>query len=136
MSLGFFEFFALFLRRDRVIICLRRFLLKWGFWFSRKILFSWEHVQLKCNQNYFQRLHGLFNLNWLLSTCLKLRYINFLGSNFSNFVLRKVYIICWWPLKPVPKEFLSINENFEFVISKSMNEPLSPLKHVLCFSIL
>ena len=37
MSLGFFDLFALFLRRDLVIICLRRFLLKWLFWFSRKI---------------------------------------------------------------------------------------------------
>ena len=31
MSLGFFDLFALFLRRDLVIICLRRCLLKWGF---------------------------------------------------------------------------------------------------------
>ena len=37
MSPGFFDLFALFLRRDLVIICLWRFLLKWGFWFSRKI---------------------------------------------------------------------------------------------------
>ena len=29
MSLGFFNLFALFLRRDLVIFCLRRFLLKW-----------------------------------------------------------------------------------------------------------
>ena len=31
MSLGFFDLFALLLRRDPVIICLRRFLLKWVF---------------------------------------------------------------------------------------------------------
>ena len=37
MSLGFFELFALCSRRDPVIICLRRFLSKWGFWFHRKI---------------------------------------------------------------------------------------------------
>ena len=30
----------------------------------------------------------------------------------------------------------NINENFEFVISKSMHEPPSPLKHVFCFIIL
>ena len=37
MSLGFFDLFALFLRRDLVIICLRSLLLKWGFRFPRKI---------------------------------------------------------------------------------------------------
>ena len=37
MSLGFFDLFALFLRRDLVIICLRRFLLKWLFWFSQLV---------------------------------------------------------------------------------------------------
>ena len=31
MSLGFFDLFALFLRRDLVIICLQSFLLKWLF---------------------------------------------------------------------------------------------------------
>ena len=33
-------------------------------------------------------------------------------------------------------EFVVINENFKFVISKSMYEPLSPLKHLFCFIIL
>ena len=37
MSLAFFDLFALFLRHDLVIICLRRFLLKWCFRFHRKI---------------------------------------------------------------------------------------------------
>ena len=31
MSLGFYDLFALFLRRDLIMICFRRFLLKWGF---------------------------------------------------------------------------------------------------------
>ena len=39
-------------------------------------------------------------------------------------------------LKPVSKEFVFINENFEFVVSKSMYEPPSPLKHVFSFIIL
>ena len=38
MSLGFFDLFALLLRRDLIIICFRRFLLKWGFWFPSKIV--------------------------------------------------------------------------------------------------
>ena len=136
MQLGLFDLFALFLRCDLVIICLRRFLLKLGFFDSLVIfLFSWKHVYLKCKQNYFQRLHGFSNLNWSLSSCLKLWYISCFGSNFSNFVFRKVHIISRWSLKPVSKEFVFINENFEFIITKSMHEPPSPLKHVFCFII-
>ena len=117
MQLGLFDLFALFLRCDLVIICLRRFLLKLGFFDSLVIfLFSWKHVYLKCKQNYFQRLHGFSNLNWSLSSCLKLWYISCFCSNFSNFVFRKVHIISWWSLKPVSKEFVFINENFEFII--------------------
>ena len=115
---------------------LAKVLIKMVFFYSRiKFLFSWEHVYLKCKQNYFQRLHGFSNLNWSLSSCLKLWYINFFDSNFSNFVFRNVYIIWWWSLQPVSKEFVFINENFEFIISKSMDEPPSPLKHVFCFII-
>ena len=36
MSLRFSDLFALFLRHDLIIICFRRFLLEWGFWFRRK----------------------------------------------------------------------------------------------------
>ena len=39
-------------------------------------------------------------------------------------------------MKSVSKEFVFINENFEFVISKSMHKPPSPLKHVFCFILL
>ena len=132
MSLGIFDLFNLFLRRYLIIICFRRFLLKCGFWFSCKNkLFSKSAWVVLADI-----LLKLSNLNWSLSYCLKLRYIDFFGSNFSNFVLRIVYIIWWWSLKPVSKEFVFINENFEFVISKSMHEPPSPLKHVFCFIIL
>ena len=75
------------------------------------------------------------NLNWSLSYCLKVWYIDFFGLKFSNFVLRIVYVIWWWSLNPVSKEFAFINKNFEFVISKSMDEPPSPLKHVFFFTI-
>ena len=40
ISLGLFDLFELFLRRDLIIICSRRLLLKWGFWFSRQIFYS------------------------------------------------------------------------------------------------
>ena len=33
LSLGYFDLFVLFLRHDIIIICFRRFLLKWAFWF-------------------------------------------------------------------------------------------------------
>ena len=33
------------------------------------------------------------NLNWSLLNCLKLRYINLFGLNFSNFVLKIVYMM-------------------------------------------
>ena len=36
MSLEFSDLFALFSRYDLIIICFRRLLLKWGFWFPRK----------------------------------------------------------------------------------------------------
>ena len=39
-------------------------------------------------------------------------------------------------LKPVSKEFVSKNENFDFVISKFMYKPSSPLEHLFCFIIL
>ena len=58
MSLGLFDLFNLIWRSDLIIICSRRFLLKWVFWFSQIFLFSWEHVYVKLKQNYFQRLHG------------------------------------------------------------------------------
>ena len=83
MSLGFFDLFALFLRRDLVIICLQRFLLKWCFDSLVKFLFFYEHVYLKLKQNYFKVCigshgrHTITNLNWPLSSCFKLRYINF-----------------------------------------------------------
>ena len=122
---------------------LAKVLIKMGFFDSLvKFVSSWEHVYLKCKQNYFQRLLGFSNLNWSLSSCLKLWYINFFGSNFSNFVFRIcifglfIYVMWWWSLKPVSREFVFINENFEFIISKFMYEPLSLLKHVFCFIIL
>ena len=33
------------------------------------------------------------NLNWSLLNCLKLRYVNLFGLNFSNFVLKIVYMM-------------------------------------------
>ena len=38
----------------------------------------------------------------------------------------------------IPASFkgVFINENFEFIISKSMDKPPSPLKHAFCFIIL
>ena len=116
---------------------LAKVLIKMSFFDSLvKFVSSWEHVYLKCKQNYFQRLLGFSNLNWSLSSCLKLWYINLFGSNFSNFVFRiciniyMIYIIWWWSLKPVSKELVFINENLEFIISKSMHEPPSPLKYI------
>ena len=35
----------------------------------------------------------IYNLNWSLLNCLRLRYINLFGSNFSNFVLKIVYMM-------------------------------------------
>ena len=58
MSLGFFDLFALFLRRDVIIIYFSRFLLKWVFDSLVKFLFSEEHVFLKLKQNYFKMLDG------------------------------------------------------------------------------
>ena len=125
MSIGFFDLLALIFRRDLIIIYIPMFLLKWDFWFTKKMF--WENVCLKLKQSYFQRLHWFLqktyclqisNLYWALSNCLKLRYINY----FSNFVLRIVHIIRWWSLKPASKEFFFINENFKFIISKSMHK--------------
>ena len=126
MSPGFSDPFALFLRYDLIIICFRRFSSKWGFWFSRKFF-----VFLGVNQIIFKGCmgshsrHTIKNIQFKLVTtyCLKLRYIDLFGLNFSNFVLRIVCIIWWWSLKPVSKAFAFTNDNFEFVISKSMHEP-------------
>ena len=38
--------------------------------------------------------------------------------------------------QPSFKRLIFINQNFEFVISKSIQEHLLPLKHVFCFIIL
>ena len=40
MSQGFFDLFALILRHDLIIICFRRFLLKWAFYSLVNFLFS------------------------------------------------------------------------------------------------
>ena len=133
MSLGFFWLICLVFETwsNQIIICFRRFLSKWSFWFPHKIF-----VYLKLKKKFFSKaawvpiadmLLQLSNLNWSLSYCLKLRYINFFGSNFSKIFLRIVYII--WSLKPVSKEFVSRNKNFEFAISKSMHKPPSPLSY-------
>ena len=143
MSLGCFDLFALFLRHDMIIICFRRFSLKWGFWIPPNFFFL-EACLSKIERQLFLNaarilIAGILfisNLNWALSYCLKSRYVYFFGSNFSNIVLRIIYITCLWSLKPVSKEFAFINKNFEFVISKSMHGPPSPLRHVLCFIIL
>ena len=144
ISIGFFNLLALFLRRDLIIICFQRFLLKWVFLFPRRIFVFLGACLSKIETKLPSKaawvltadiLLQISNLNCTLSNCLKLRYINFFCSNFSNFVLRIVYIIWWWSCKPVSKEFFLRNENFEFVISKSMHEPLTPLKQVLCFII-
>ena len=101
MSLGFFWLICLVFETSGYHL-LAKVLIKMGF---LKFLFSWEHVYLKCKQNYFQSLHGFSNLNWSLSSCLRLWYINFFDSNFSNFVFRNVYIIWWWLFQPLSKEF-------------------------------
>ena len=36
LSLGYFDLFALLLRHDIIIICFRRFLIKWAFWFLHR----------------------------------------------------------------------------------------------------
>ena len=53
MSLGLFDLFNLIWRSDLIIICSRRFLLKWVFWFSQIFLFSWEHVLSRIETNLF-----------------------------------------------------------------------------------
>ena len=145
MSIGFFDLLALFLKPDLLIISFQRLLLKWGFWFPRKSFVFLGACLSKIETKLFSKaawvltaglLWQIPNLNWSLSNCLKLRYINFFGLSFSNFVLRIVYIIWWWSLKPVSREFVFINEHFEFAITKSMHKPPSPLKHVFCFIIL
>ena len=144
MSPEFFDLFALFSRHDLIIICLRTFLLKWSF-FPRKVFFFLGTFLSNIKTKLFSKtawvliadiLLKISSLNWSLSYCLKLRYIDFFGSNFSNFVLRIVYIIWWWSFKPVTKKFVFKNKNFEFVISKSMHQPPSYLKHVFYFIIL
>ena len=82
--------------------------------------------------------HTIKNIQFKLVTIIlfEIAVYWFFWLNFSNFVLRIVCIIWWYSLKPVSKEFAFTNENFEFVISKSMHEPPSSLKHVFCFIIL
>ena len=142
MSLGFFDLFALFFRLNLIIICFRRFLLKRGLWFPRKIFvflgaclskIETKIIFIGCMGSHSR--HTIKNIQFKLVSIilLEIRYIDFFGSNFSNFVLRIACIIWWWSLKPASTEFVFINE---FVISKSMHEPSLPLKHVFCFMIL
>ena len=105
MPLGLFDLFALFLRHDLIIICFRRFLLKWRFWFPRKFFVFLRACLSKIETKLFLKaswvlksdiLLKISNLNSSLSYCLKLRYVDFFGLNFSDFVLRIVYILWWW----------------------------------------
>ena len=100
MSLEFFDLLTLFLRRDVIIICFRKFLLKWGFWFSCKIFVFFGACLSEIETKLFSKtawvliadiLLKMSNLNWSLSYCLKLWYIDFFSSNFLNFVLNISY---------------------------------------------
>ena len=75
-------FFAFFLRRYLIIIWFWRLLLKWSFWFPLKIF---VYLELKKKKKITDIILQISNLNWSLSYCLKLRYIDFFDSNFSNF---------------------------------------------------
>ena len=89
-SLGFSDFFSLFLRHDLIIIGFRRFLLKWFFWFPRKFfVLLWAYLY-KVQIKLFLKATCVFivdillkisSLNWSLSYCFKLRYIDFFGLN-------------------------------------------------------
>ena len=113
LSLGYFDLFALFLRHDIIIICFWRFLLKWAFWFLHRFFFLGACLH-KIETKLLLKaawvliadiLLKISNLSWWLSYCLKLRYIDFFGSNVSNIVLSIVYIIWSWSLKSVSTEF-------------------------------
>ena len=145
MSPGFFDLFDLFYRRNLIIICFRRFLLKRCFWFPHKIFIFLGAYLCKIEIKIIfkgcmcsHRRRTIKNIQFKLVTIIlfEIRYTDFFGSNFSNFVLRIACTIWWWSLKPASKEFVFINVNFEFVFSKSMHKPPLPLKHVLCFMIL
>ena len=51
----------------------------WFCWFVGKLAGLWVVSSFTANVK-------IANLNWSLSYCLKLRYISFFGSKFSNFV--------------------------------------------------
>ena len=89
---------------------LPKVLIKWSFWFPRK---TFVYLKLKT----------------------EIAVYRFLWFKLFKFCFQNSIII--WSLKPVSKEFVSKNKNFDFVISKSMHKPSSPLEpeHVFCFII-
>ena len=81
---------------------LLRFIFNWGFWFSCKFFIFLGVFLSKIETKLLSKtawvlitsiLLKISNLNWSLSYCLKLQYINFLGSKFSNFILRILYMM-------------------------------------------
>ena len=132
---------------------LQKVLIKMGFFSIIKLLFFIGACLSEIETKLFSKVAWLLtsyillqisNLNWSLSNCLKLRYINFFGSDFSNFVLRILYsIVCstvtyhmMMIIAHTTFKGLFINEHFKFVINQSMHETPSPLKRVFCFIIL
>ena len=97
MSLGFFELFALFLRRNLIIICLQIIpfevnLRNEKFLFPRKIFVFLGACLSEFEANLFPNASGVHRADMLLkiSNCslsyrMKLRYIYFFGLNFSYF---------------------------------------------------
>ena len=145
ISLGFSDLFALFLRHNLIIICFRRFLLKWSLRFPRKFFVFLGACLYKIEIKIFLEaawvliadiLLQISNLNWFTMILYEIAVNWFFWFILFNFVLRIVCIIWWWSLRPVWEEFAFIIQNFEFVISKSRHEPPSPLKHEFCFIIL
>ena len=99
MSLGFFELFALFLRRNLIIICLQIIpfevnLRNEKFLFPRKIFVFLGACLSEFEAKLFPNASGvpradmllkISNLNCSLSYRMKLRYVYFFGLNFSYF---------------------------------------------------
>ena len=118
---------------------------EWAFWFLYKSFVFWGMFLYRTETKLFSKsawalavdiLLQISNLNWSQWIGLQLWYINFFGPNFLNFVLIIVFFIWRWSLKPFSKEIIFINESLEFLISKSMHKPPSPLKNIFCFIIL
>ena len=95
MSLRFFDLFTLFLKCEVIIICFKRFLLKWGFWFPHKIFcflrnmftWNWKIIFKDCMGSYSRCT--IKNVQFKLVSIILFEIVVywFLWFKLSNFVL-------------------------------------------------